>query len=77
FAQRRLLAELLIDRVIVTDGEVEIRYVLPTSPNGPHPPFCQLRKDYFKEQARLHTSACRINGTRRRWAACLRRCCGC
>jgi site-specific DNA recombinase len=47
FDQRRLLAELLIDRVIVTDGDVEIRYVLPTSPDGPHPPFCQLRKDHL------------------------------
>jgi site-specific DNA recombinase len=47
FAQRRLLVELLIDRVVVTDGEVEIRYVLPTSPDGPHPPFCQLRKDHL------------------------------
>ncbi len=47
FAQRRQLVELLIDRVVVTDGEVEIRYVLPTSPDGPHPPFCQLRKDHL------------------------------
>jgi site-specific DNA recombinase len=47
FAQRRQLAELLIDRVIVTSDEVEIRYVLPTSPDGPHQPFCQLRKDHL------------------------------
>ena len=47
FEQRRLLAELLIDRVVVTDGQVEIRYVLPTSPDGPHRPFCQLRKDHL------------------------------
>ena len=47
FEQRRLLAELLIDRVVVTDGEAEIRYVLPTSPDGPHRPFCQLRKDHL------------------------------
>jgi site-specific DNA recombinase len=47
FAQWRQLVELLIDRVVVTDGEVEIRYVLPTSPDGPHPPFCQLRKDHL------------------------------
>ena len=47
FAQRRLLAELLIDRVIVTDGQVQIRYVLPTSPDGPHRPFCQLCKDHL------------------------------
>jgi site-specific DNA recombinase len=47
FEQRRLLAELLIDRVIVTGDQVEIRYVLPTSPKGPHRPFCQLRKDHL------------------------------
>src|SRR5215472_209290 len=47
FTHRRQLAELLIDRVVVTDGEVEIRYVLPTSPDGPHRPFCQLRKDHL------------------------------
>jgi site-specific DNA recombinase len=47
FEQRRLLAELLIDRVVVTDGDVEIRYVLPTSPDGPHRPFCQLHKDHL------------------------------
>jgi site-specific DNA recombinase len=47
FAQRRQLAELLIDRVVVTDGDVEIHYVLPTSPDGPHRPFCQLRKDHL------------------------------
>ena len=51
FAQRRLLVELLIDRVVVTDGEVEIRYVLPTSPDGPHPPFCHLRKDHLHPPA--------------------------
>jgi site-specific DNA recombinase len=51
FAQRRLLVELLIDRVVVTDDEVEIRYVLPTSPDGPHPPFCQLRKDHLDRPA--------------------------
>jgi site-specific DNA recombinase len=47
FEQRRQLAELLIDRVIVTDDQAEIRYVLPTSPGGPHQPFCQLRKDHL------------------------------
>jgi site-specific DNA recombinase len=47
FAQRRALVELLIDRVIVLDGEVEIRYVIPTSPEGPHSRFCHLRLDYL------------------------------
>jgi site-specific DNA recombinase len=54
FAQRRLLVELLIDRVVVTDDKVEIRYVLPTSPDGPHPPFCQLRKDHLDAPSRMH-----------------------
>jgi site-specific DNA recombinase len=48
FTQRRQLAELLIDRVIVTGSDIEIRYVLPTSPDGPHRPFCQLRKDHLE-----------------------------
>lgn len=47
FEQRRQLVLLLIDRVIVTDAEVEIRYVLPTSPGSEHVQFCLLRKDYF------------------------------
>lgn len=46
FAQRRQLVELLVDRVIVTEDEVEIRYVLPTQPQGPHTPFSHLRLDY-------------------------------
>ncbi len=53
FAQRRQLAELLIDRVVVTDGDVKIRYVLPTSPDGPHRPFCQLRKDHLNPPSDL------------------------
>jgi site-specific DNA recombinase len=48
FEQRRQLVLLLIDRVIVTDAEVEIRYVLPTSPDSEHVRFCHLRKDYFR-----------------------------
>ena len=39
FEQRRQLAELLIDRVVVTDGNVEIRYVLPHLPRRAAPPF--------------------------------------
>jgi site-specific DNA recombinase len=46
FEQKRQLVELLIDRVIVTDDQVEIRYVIPTNPDGPHIPFGQLRADY-------------------------------
>jgi hypothetical protein len=38
---------LLIDRVIVDNETVEIRYVIPTAPAGEHAPFCHLRKDYF------------------------------
>ena len=48
FEQKRRLVELLIDRVIVNDEEVEIRYVVPTSPEGPHQPFCHLRTDYLE-----------------------------
>ena len=47
FEQKRALVELLIDRVIVAEEEVEIRYVVPTSPDGPHQPFCHLRTDYL------------------------------
>jgi site-specific DNA recombinase len=46
FEQKRQLVELLIDRVIVSDGEVEIRYVIPTQPEGSHVPFSHLRLDY-------------------------------
>ena len=34
FARRRQLVELLIDRVVVTDDEVEIRYVIPIGADG-------------------------------------------
>ena len=47
FDQKRALLELLIDRVIVTDGAVEIRYVVPTSPEGECQPFWRLRTDYL------------------------------
>ncbi len=46
FEQRRSLVELLIDRVIVTDGEVEIRYVMPTDRASEQVRFCHLRLDY-------------------------------
>jgi site-specific DNA recombinase len=47
FEHKRRLVELLIDRVIVTDEEVEIRYVIPTSPESEHVRFCHLRSDYL------------------------------
>jgi len=47
FEQRRELVELLVDRVVVTDDAVEIRYVIPTTETSTHTRFCQLRTDYF------------------------------
>src|SRR5262249_49769387 len=44
----RTLVELLIDRVLVDNGDVEIRYVIPTTPHGETTRFYQLRKDYFE-----------------------------
>jgi site-specific DNA recombinase len=49
FDQKRQLIELLIDRIIVQDNDVEIHYVIPTHPEGPHIPFCQLRSDYRRD----------------------------
>jgi site-specific DNA recombinase len=49
FDQKRTLVELLIDRVLVANGEVEIRYVVPTHPNSEKIRFCHLRKDYFDD----------------------------
>ena len=46
FRRKRDLLELLIDRVIVTDGTVEIRYAIPVGPEGEREPFCLLRTDY-------------------------------
>jgi site-specific DNA recombinase len=48
FEQRRQLVELLIDRVVVTDDQVEIRYVIPTTPGSTKTRFCHLRTDYFQ-----------------------------
>jgi DNA invertase Pin-like site-specific DNA recombinase len=47
FEQRRSLIELLVDRVIVTDGEVEIRYVMPTDRASEQVRFCHLRLAYL------------------------------
>jgi site-specific DNA recombinase len=51
FEQRRKLVELLIDRVVVTNDQVEIRYVIPTSEAGEQTHFCNLRTDYFDPHA--------------------------
>ena len=44
FEQQRTLVELLIDRVLVANGDVEIRYAIPSHPRGEMTRFCQLRK---------------------------------
>jgi site-specific DNA recombinase len=51
FAQRRPLVELLIDHVIVTQDQVEIRYVVPTGPKGETTPCCHVRLDYLNGPA--------------------------
>jgi len=48
FEHKRQLIELLIDRVVVSNEQVEIRYVIPTSPRGEHTPFYQLRQAYCR-----------------------------
>ncbi len=45
-ALERAHVEWLVARVVVTDGEVEIRYVIPTTPAGEAAHFCHLRSDY-------------------------------
>lgn len=49
FEQKRQLVELLVDRVVVTNEEVEIRYVIPTHPSSEQVRFCHLRKDYLEQ----------------------------
>jgi len=48
FEQKRSLVELLVDRVVVTEGDVEIRCVMPTTPESERVRFCQLRSDHRK-----------------------------
>jgi hypothetical protein len=48
FEQKCQLIELLIDRVVVTMEEVEIRSVIPTSSRSVHIRFCHLHTDYFR-----------------------------
>ena len=46
FEKKRQLVEFLIDRVVVTNGDVEIHYVIPTQPEGPYIPFSHLCLNY-------------------------------
>ncbi|MBV9579332.1 MAG: recombinase family protein, partial [Chloroflexi bacterium] len=62
FDRKRALLELLIDRVIVTDGAVEIRYVVPTGPDGEREPFWRLRSDYRLGQALIDQEVGRALG---------------
>ena len=47
FERKRQLVELLIDRVVVTGDDVEIRYAFPIGPAGETGRFCHLRVDYL------------------------------
>ena len=44
-AQQWTLVELLMDRVLVANGDVEIRYAIPTYPRSETTCSCQLRKN--------------------------------
>lgn len=46
FEQKRQLLELLVDRIVVKDEIVEIRYVIPLSSRSEHTRFYQLRLTY-------------------------------
>ena len=72
FEQKRQLIELLIDRVVVTGEEVEIRYVIPTSSKGETIRFCHLRLDYFCGLTWAHrgeVTGCRAGNRRGRGLA--------
>lgn len=47
FEQRKQIVDLIIDHVIVEQDQLEIRYVIPTSPKGEKSSFCHLRVDYY------------------------------
>ena len=55
--QKRQLIEWLVARVVVADGEVEIRYVVPTSPAGEATRSCQLRLDHRERLQPAQTAA--------------------
>jgi hypothetical protein len=52
FEQKREIIELLVDRVVVTNDDVEIRYVIPTTAASEHVRFCHLRADYPRDAQR-------------------------
>lgn len=62
FEQKRQLVELLIDRVVVTNDDVEIRYVIPLTPESEQVRFCHLRSDYrhhlFAIRPSIRVSGC-------------------
>ena len=47
------MVELLVDRVLVAEDEVEIRYVVPAHPNSEKVRSCHLRKDYFDDVVQI------------------------
>jgi site-specific DNA recombinase len=53
FEQRRQLVELLIDRVVVTDGQVEIRYVIPPPQAAPRPGFVTCVQTISRSKRRV------------------------
>jgi site-specific DNA recombinase len=55
FDQKQALLELLVDRLVVADGAIEIRYVVPTGPDGEREPFCRLRSDYRDSNGAIQT----------------------
>jgi site-specific DNA recombinase len=63
FGRKRALLELLVDRVVVADGAVEIRHAVPTGPDGEREPFCRLRSDYRDRHVPLQ-------GAHRPWSSC-------
>jgi len=55
--QKRQINESLDDRVVVTDEEVEIRYVIPTSPKSKTISFCHRDETIsMSEHTRDHES---------------------
>ena len=60
--QQRRMVELLIDRAIVTEEEVEVRYVILTSGSGEHARFSHLRTIYLLPQPDLLPRSGRDDG---------------